>query len=59
MIITIDGPASAGKGTLASTLAEIYHLAYFDTGMIFGSRIRILMMRTSPKRRPGHLLLQK
>lgn len=31
MIITIDGPASAGKGTLASTLAGIYHLAYFDT----------------------------
>lgn len=28
MIITIDGPASAGKGTLASTLAGIYHLAY-------------------------------
>lgn len=35
MIITIDGPASAGKGTLASTLAEIYHLAYFDTGMVY------------------------
>lgn len=35
MIITIDGPASAGKGTLASTLARIYHLAYFDTGMVY------------------------
>ena len=35
MIITIDGPASAGKGTLASTLAEIYQLAYFDTGMVY------------------------
>lgn len=35
MIITIDGPASAGKGTLASTLAEIYGLAYFDTGMVY------------------------
>ncbi len=35
MIITIDGPASAGKGTLASTLAGIYHLAYFDTGMVY------------------------
>ena len=35
MIITIDGPAAAGKGTLASTLAKKYHLAYFDTGMIY------------------------
>lgn len=35
MIITIDGPASAGKGTLASTLAKIYELAYFDTGMVY------------------------
>lgn len=35
MIITIDGPASAGKGTLASTLAKIYNLAYFDTGMVY------------------------
>ncbi len=35
MIITIDGPASAGKGTLASYLAERYRLAYFDTGMVY------------------------
>ncbi len=35
MIITIDGPAAAGKGTLASTLSQKYHLAYFDTGMIY------------------------
>ncbi len=35
MIITIDGPASAGKGTLASYLADRYHLAYFDTGMVY------------------------
>lgn len=35
MIITIDGPAAAGKGTLANTLAQKYHLAYFDTGMVY------------------------
>lgn len=35
MIITIDGPAAAGKGTLAAALAEKYKLAYFDTGMIY------------------------
>ncbi|MBR3501961.1 MAG: (d)CMP kinase [Alphaproteobacteria bacterium] len=35
MIITIDGPAAAGKGTLASALAEKYKFAYFDTGMVY------------------------
>ena len=35
MIITIDGPAAAGKGTLASQLAKKYKLAYFDTGMVY------------------------
>lgn len=35
MIITIDGPAAAGKGTLAAQLAQKYKLAYFDTGMVY------------------------
>lgn len=35
MIITIDGPAAAGKGTLARALAAKYGLAYFDTGMVY------------------------
>ncbi len=35
MIITIDGPASAGKGTLAHKLSKKYNLAYFDTGMVY------------------------
>ena len=35
MIITIDGPAAAGKGTFAAALAKRYHLAYFDTGMLY------------------------
>lgn len=35
MIITIDGPAAAGKGTLASALAQKYCLCYFDTGMVY------------------------
>ena len=35
MIITIDGPAAAGKGTLSSYLAKEYKLAYFDTGMVY------------------------
>ena len=35
MIITIDGPASAGKGTLAQSLSKKYNMAYFDTGMVY------------------------
>ena len=35
MIITIDGPAAAGKGTLAAALAKHYKLVYFDTGMVY------------------------
>lgn len=35
MIITIDGPNSVGKGTLAARLADCYGFAYFDTGMVY------------------------
>lgn len=35
MIITIDGPAAAGKGTVSAFLADKYKLAYFDTGMVY------------------------
>ena len=35
MIITIDGPAAAGKGTLSQKLADKYGFAYFDTGMVY------------------------
>jgi cytidylate kinase len=35
MIIAIDGPAAAGKGTLARRLAEHFSLAYLDTGLLY------------------------
>lgn len=35
MIIAIDGPAAAGKGTLARRLAEHLELAYLDTGALY------------------------
>ncbi len=35
MIIAIDGPAGAGKGTLARRIAEAYELAYLDTGALY------------------------
>jgi len=35
IIVAIDGPAAAGKGTLARRLAEALGLAYLDTGTIY------------------------
>ena len=35
MIIAIDGPAAAGKGTLARRLAEHFGLAFLDTGLLY------------------------
>ncbi|MEQ9639933.1 MAG: (d)CMP kinase [Alphaproteobacteria bacterium] len=35
MIVAIDGPAAAGKGTLARRLAAAFELAYLDTGSLY------------------------
>jgi cytidylate kinase len=35
MIIAIDGPAAAGKGTIALRLAEHYRLNHLDTGLLY------------------------
>ena len=35
MIITIDGPAASGKGTLGSRLAKHYGLRHLDTGLLY------------------------
>ncbi|ODN71986.1 (d)CMP kinase [Methylobrevis pamukkalensis] len=35
MIIAIDGPAAAGKGTLATRLAARLGLPYLDTGLLY------------------------
>jgi cytidylate kinase len=35
VIIAIDGPAAAGKGTLAQRLAKYYRLPYLDTGLLY------------------------
>lgn len=34
-VIAIDGPAAAGKGTLARQLAEVLELPYLDTGLLY------------------------
>ena len=55
MIITIDGPAAAGKGTLAAILADKYHLAYFDTGMVYRA-VGLEMRRKGLDRHPAFLI---
>ncbi len=35
MIIAVDGPAAAGKGTLCHKLAKHFNLAMLDTGLIY------------------------
>jgi CMP/dCMP kinase len=35
MIIAIDGPAGAGKGTLARKIADYFSIDYLDTGVLY------------------------
>lgn len=35
MIVAIDGPAAAGKGTIATRIAVHYQLPYLDTGLLY------------------------
>jgi cytidylate kinase len=50
LVIAIDGPAAAGKGTLARRLAEHYGLAYLDSGSLYrGTALALLRQgQTSP-----------
>lgn len=43
LVIAIDGPAAAGKGTLAQKIAHYYDLAYLDTGLLYRAVARFLL----------------
>jgi len=48
-VVALDGPAAAGKGTLARRLAERYHLAYLDTGSLYrGTGLAVLRQGLDP-----------
>jgi len=50
MIIAIDGPAAAGKGTLARRLAEEFFLAYLDTGLLYRAvAARVILLEVDPQ----------
>ena len=40
--VAIDGPAAAGKGTLARRLAQHFNLPYLDTGLLYRAVARRL-----------------
>jgi cytidylate kinase len=42
MIVAIDGPAAAGKGTLARRLAQHFGFAFLDTGLLYRATARHL-----------------
>jgi len=49
MIIAVDGPAAAGKGTLARALAARYDFAFLDTGSLYRAvAYRVLSAGRSP-----------
>jgi cytidylate kinase len=49
MIVAIDGPAAAGKGTLARALAKAFGLAYLDTGALYrATALRVLRASVDP-----------
>ena len=48
MLIAVDGPAAAGKGTLSRRLAEHYGLNHLDTGLTYRATAKALLDRDLP-----------
>ena len=48
IIIAVDGPAAAGKGTLSRRLAEHYGLNHLDTGLSYRATAKALIDRGLP-----------
>ena len=49
LVIAVDGPAAAGKGTLARRLAARYGLRHLDTGLLYrAAALRLLRANGDP-----------
>ena len=49
MLIAVDGPAAAGKGTLSRRLAEHFNLARLDTGLIYRAVAKKVLETKDPE----------
>ena len=50
LVIAVDGPAAAGKGTLARRLAARYGLRHLDTGLLYrAAALRLLRAGGDPE----------
>lgn len=59
-IVAIDGSSSAGKGTLALRLAELFDYAYLDTGALYrGVGYEMLEKGLNPEDEKAALLVTK
>ncbi|GAB5470445.1 MAG: (d)CMP kinase [Rhodospirillales bacterium] len=47
LVVAIDGPAAAGKGTLAKRLADTLELAYLDSGLLYRATASLALAATS------------
>ena len=57
-IVAIDGPAAAGKGTLARRLAAFLQLPYLDTGLLYRAVARRLLDSDESPGRPEAAIAQ-
>ena len=53
LVIAVDGPAAAGKGTLARRLAAHFGLPYLDTGLLYRAVGRRVLDATGDPRDPA------
>ncbi|GAJ27629.1 (d)CMP kinase [Acidomonas methanolica] len=60
LIVAVDGPAAAGKGTLAKALADVLGLPHLDTGLLYRAVARRMILEgLDPQRDDGEALARR